>query len=419
MSAHQEVMVARMQAVSASSSGLAGTKLTALTILLVSEVAAMSTWFATTASLASIRAGWSLTPFHEALLTSSVQAGFVAGTLISAVTSLADRVDLRTLFSASAAVAGAANLLIVLFPPNHPAVPVLRFLTGLCMAGVYPVGMKLASTWAAGDLGLLIGLLVAALTLGSATPNLIASAGGLDWRLPCLGAALGAILAAGLIRFATVGPRLVKAPLFQLGNALQAWRVRPLRLANLGYLGHMWELYAMWAWIGAFMAASFRQSGHAWNPYLATFLVIASGAVGALLGGWSADRVGRTLVTSLSMAVSGACALIIGFAFGGPPVVVLGIGVLWGMSVIADSAQFSAAVAELSAANLVGTMLTVQTCLGFVLTLISIHLMPYVVALVGWQFAFAALAIGPFLGIVAMLRLREAPEARRLAGGHR
>src|SRR3712207_2531074 len=143
MSAHQEVMVARMQPVSTSSSSLAGTKLTSLTILLLSQVAAMSTWFATTASLASIRAGWSLTPFHEALLTSSVQAGFVLGTLLSASVSLPDRVDLRALFSASAAIAGAANLIIVLFPPDHPVVPAMRFLTGMCMAGVYPVGMKL------------------------------------------------------------------------------------------------------------------------------------------------------------------------------------------------------------------------------------------------------------------------------------
>lgn len=391
-----------------------------LALLLAAQVFAMSTWFATTASLAAIREGWRLSPFQEAALTSSVQAGFVVGTLASALLSLPDRVDLRRLFSAAAVLAGVANLAIPLFPPDHPAVPALRFLTGVCMAGVYPVGMKLASTWARGDLGLLIGLLVGALTLGSAAPNLFALAGGLDWRIPCVAAACGAFAAAALIRFAAVGPLLARAPPVRPDNMLVAWRERPIRLANLGYLGHMWELYAMWAWIGAFVAASFAERGGvAVPPALVTFAIVAIGAVGALAGGWCADRFGRTLVTSAAMAVSAACAILIGFTFGGPPWLILAVGLVWGVAVIADSAQFSAAVAELSQPALVGTMLTVQTSLGFLLTLASIHLLPYVVALTGWRYAFASLAVGPVLGIVAMLALRRDPQARRLAGGRR
>jgi len=211
-------------------------------VLLVSEVAAMSVWFAATASLSAIRLHWTLGPFHEALLTSSVQLGFVAGTGTSALLSLADRFDLRVLFASSSAVAGVANLAILAFEPTSPAIPALRFVTGFCMAGVYPVGMKLAATWAAGDLGLLIGLLVAALTLGSAFPYLLASFGGFDWRLPILGAAIGALLAAFLIRFAAIGPVVTRPPPLRIANALDAWRNKPLRLANLGYLGHMWEL---------------------------------------------------------------------------------------------------------------------------------------------------------------------------------
>lgn len=391
-----------------------------LTILMVSQVAAMSTWFATTAAMASIKAGWALSPLHEAVLTSSVQAGFVAGTLASAFFSLADRVDLRILFSFSAAVAGAANLAIVAFPPDHPAVPVLRFLTGMCMAGVYPVGMKLAATWATGNLGLLIGLLVGALTLGSAAPNLFALAGGLDWRVPCLIAAACASFAAFLIRFASIGPKLGKSPCFRTGNMLIAWRDRAVRLANIGYLGHMWELYAMWAWIGAFSAASLAAGGYpASASPLITFLIIGSGFFGSLIGGWAADRFGRTLVTSLSMAVSGACALLIGLTFGSPPIFLVIVGIIWGISIIADSAQFSAAVAELSDQNLVGTMLTVQTCFGFLLTLVSIHLMPFLEATITWRYAFAVLAIGPVIGIIAMLKLRGLPEAERLANGRR
>ena len=380
----------------------------------------MATWFATTASLGSIQEHWSLSPFQESLLTSSVQAGFVAGTLLSALLSLADRVDLRTLFSASALTASLANLAILLFEPTHPAVPALRFATGICMAGVYPVGMKLAATWAKGDLGLLIGMLVAALTLGSASPHAMAALGGVDWRAPVAGAAASALVAGVLINFARVGPNLAKAPPLRLGNALDAVRRPALRLANLGYLGHMWELYAMWAWIGAFLAASFSARYGAappLDPRLATFAVVAIGALGALGGGLAADRWGRTLVTSASMVTSGGCAIAIGFLFGASPWILLAVALLWGFSVISDSAQFSAAVTELSDRSLIGTMLTVQTCAGFLLTLASIHLLPYAVDLMGWRHAFSLLAVGPFLGAVAMLRLRSRPEALAMAGG--
>ena len=393
-----------------------------LALLLVAEVAAMSVWFATTASLAGIKAEWDLGPFREALLTSSVQAGFVAGTLGSALFSLADRMDLRRLFRASALVAAAANAAILALDPTDALLPVLRFVTGMCMAGVYPVGMKIATTWAKRDLGLLIGLLIAALTLGSASPHLLAAFGGVDWRVPYVAASAAALLAAVLITFVQVGPNLAKAPPLRLGNALEAWRNRPLRLANLGYLGHMWELYAMWAWFGAFVHASFALTpggDSSTAAKLATFAVVGAGAAGALAGGWLADRWGRTLVTSVSMAVSGTCALTIGLLFGGPPVLLLAVGIVWGISIIADSGQFSATVAELCDRSLVGTMLTIQTCTGFLLTLVSIHLMPFAVDAVGWTYAFAVLAVGPFLGILAMLRLRADPAAQAIAGGRR
>ncbi|MGO9391386.1 MFS transporter [Rhodoblastus sp.] len=393
-----------------------------LAILLVCQVAAMSCWFASNASIASIRAQEAMSPFYEALLTSSVQAGFVVGAFFSALFALPDRIDLRHLFRSSALVAAACTGALALLPPVSDFAPPLRFVAGMSFAGVYPVGMALAATWARKDLGLLIGLLVGSLTLGSALPHLAASFGGLDWRLPCIVASGGAFLAALLAGWIGIGPNAPVVPKFKWSNIMIGWRSRPLRLVNFGYFGHMWELYAMWAWIGAFVAASFRArygEHPPLHPALATFFIIASGAFGALLGGFLADRLGRTLVTSLAMAVSGLCAVSIGLTFGGSAAWVLFVGILWGVSVIADSAQFSASVVELSEANLRGAMLTAQTCIGFLLTLASIHLMPYAVDLLSWRYAFCILALGPLCGVGAMLTLRASPEAERMAGGRR
>ncbi len=398
-------------------------KWVAMGLLALCEVLALSLWFSASALIPALRAEFALSDLQSSLITSSVSVGFVVGTLISAVLGLADRLAPVRFFTIAILVGAGANIAVLAVDPTSIAVPLLRLVVGASMAGVYPVGMKIASSWAKGDMGLLVGLLVGALTLGSASPHLINAFGQFDWRFT-MAAASGLAVAAGiLVNFVQLGPNLRRAVKFEARFVLQAWTAKPLRLANLGYLGHMWELYAMWAWAGLFFSASFaiNPGGPQAALYakLATFLTIGLGAVGCLAGGYVADRLGRTTLTMGAMGISGLCALAVGFAFSGNPWLVVLLFSIWGITVVADSAQFSASIMELSDPWLVGTMVTVQTSLGFLLTIITIHSIPPLVDLVGWRFAFAFLAIGPFLGIWAMGTLRRRPEALRLAGGKR
>ena len=397
-------------------------KTRSLTLLAFCEVAAMALWFSASAVLPSLQAEYDIGPTMASLYTSSVQIGFVAGTLLSAFLGLADRLDMRRFFMASSLLAAGANAIILLVEPTSPVVILCRFLTGAAMAGIYPVGMKLAITWAKGDIGLLVGVLVGALTLGSGAPHLFNAMGGVDWRFTIAGTSMVALVAALVINLVAIGPNLGAAPRFDPKVALAAYTRPALRLANFGYLGHMWELYAMWAWLVLFLQASFAvhlEEPALWSR-LATFVVIGvGGAAGAVLGGVIADRIGRTALTIGAMAASGTCAIVIGFLFGAAPWLVFAFAFLWGVVVVADSAQFSASIAELSEPGTVGTMLTMQTSVGFLLTLATVHLVPTMVEAVGWHFAFASLAIGPFFGVWAMARLRAHPDSVCIAGGRR
>jgi MFS family permease len=345
----------------------------------------------------------------------AVQAGFVAGTLVSAFGNLADVLNARTLMFIGS-IAGALANAAVIVAPGATSVIVLRFATGAALALVYPPGMKIAAGWFRERRGLALGLLIGALTLGKAFPHLLTALFGADWRGPMVLvstlAALGGVMVLILVKD---GPYVAATAPFDPHAVRKILASRGARLATLGYLGHMWELYAMWTWVAVFAAASFAASGLA-NPNaagsIAAFLAIGSGAAGCAVAGYLADRLGKARIAMWAMLASAACAALTLLVYGASPFWLYALVMVWGFAVVADSAQFSALVSEHAPREHIGTALTLQTCAGFLLTMVTIEWLPRIAEATSWRWASLLLVPGPLLGAWAMKRMIGSADAR-------
>lgn len=382
-----------------------------LALIALAELLGMSVWFAANAVAPQLATRWGLSPSEAGWLSTIVQLGFVLGTALAAALNLADTLSARWYFSGAAIAAGLTNVAL-LGAPTFGWALVCRGLTGVCLAGVYPPAMKMAATWFRHRRGLAIGIVVGALTIGKAVPYLIHAIPGAGVTPVVFCASTAAFLAALLVAVAYHdGPAPFPRRPFSFALVGVVLREPRYRQVLGGYAGHMLELYACWIWLPSFLAASAVARGQSplasagWVGVL-SFVVLAVGAIGCVLGGEVADRVGHVRLIIAAMAVSGTCALLTPLAFGASSLLLVPLLVVWSISIIADSAQFSTLVTRVVEPHAIGTALTLQTSIGFLLTTITIQLVPVVVGFAGWRYAFPILAIGPAAGIAIIRRLR-------------
>lgn len=387
----------------------------ALAVIAAATLLSMSVWFSASFVGAQLQAYWELSAGETSMLTIAVQLGFVLGALGTAVTGLADAWPPHRLMAVGAGAAAATNL--GLLWANGPVSAVLlRLATGALLALVYPMALKQVSSWFRRGRGTALGLMIGALTVGSALPHLVNALGGLDWRFVIACTSALAVAGGALAGFASrSGPHPFPSSVFRPGAAWTSIRRRPVLLANIGYAGHMWELYAMWAWIGAFVAALPVLTGREDRQLIAAWVAFASiavGAVGCLVGGLISDRWGRARAAALCLLCSGTAAVAVGLLRSAPLGVVVAACLFWGFWVIADSAQFSALVTEHADPALVGSALSLQLASGYLVTTVTLWLVPTVAGAVSWTAAMALLAVGPAIGLAAMIALDRTDGSR-------
>jgi len=378
----------------------------------LSELCALSLWYSASVIAPELITIWELGSNSEAWLSASVPIGFVIGALFSSYFGVADRFNPRKVFAISAFLGALLNALLILVNSGFFGI-LFRILTGITLAGVYPIAVKMLSQWFPKKRGLAIGILIAALTLGSSLPHfVVVFFSSLSWKFVIICSSVLALLSAIIVTFMLEDAPVTsqKTP-FSFKLIKKVMMNKPVMLANYGYFGHMWELYAMWTWLPGFLTASFiinsSETPH-WFIALSSFMSIGiAGGIGCVVGGLISDKIGRANLTIISMVISAICSIVIGFTFGQSIWLTLIISMIWGMSVISDSAQFSAAVSEIAEVEYVGTALTFQMCIGFLVTIFSINLIPIIQRIIGWEWVFTILAIGPILGILSMVKYRR------------
>jgi len=384
----------------------------ALVWISISVLCALSIWFSASVISKELIEVWNISSNAMAWLSASVPIGFVIGALFSSVFGIADRYNPRKIFAISAFLGAIFNCLIIFNSSTSMGI-ILRILTGITLAGVYPIAVKLLSQWFPKKRGLAIGILIAALTLGSSLPHFIVIFfSSLNWKFVIVCSSFLALFAALIVNLMLQdAPVTSKSAPFSFKFIKKVVSNRPVMLANYGYFGHMWELYAMWTWLPAFLTASFTMFSPNISPSfiaLSSFVSIGiAGGIGCVFGGFISDKIGRANLTILSMIISAGCSILIGFTFGEMIWLTIVISIIWGMFVISDSAQFSAAVSEVAEVDYVGTALTFQMCIGFLITIFSINLIPIIQKVVGWEWVFSILAIGPILAIVSMFLFKR------------
>jgi MFS family permease len=395
------------------------TKGASITVLIVTQIAVLSLWFSSAAVLPEMAREAGLSAARLAWLSTAVQIGFGIGALAFALLGFADRYDPRRVFMLSALAGAGANLALLAVPIGGVEAIGLRAFTGAAMAGVYPVGMKIATGWGKTDRALLVGLLVGALTIGSASPHLISFIGGAEWRLTIWASTM--LSATGGIAILTIGlgPHHATAQKLDITAIALTWTDRRIRLAVIGYIGHMWELYAFWAWVAVFATGSYALAGEVDASdlgKLTAFAAIALGGLACVPAGWFADRIGRARVAMYCLFASGGAALASALLYGGPSWSMMAVLIVWGIAIVPDSALYSTLVADAAPPERAGSLLTIQNALGFLLTAITVQLAPALAAQIGWPWVLAIMSLGPAVGIRAMqLLARQQPDDQPLA----
>jgi len=391
-----------------------------LSIISISLLLSLTVWFSANAVAPQITSLWTLNEYDIALLSMILIIGFLVGGLVSAIFSLPDIIKTTNFYSLYAGLSALTNFLAI-FSPNFVVFLIFRFLTGFFLAGVYPTAMKLMSSWFQEHRGLAVGILLGALTAGSGLPYIFKIIGSPEWRLLLSISSLLALVGTILIYlFITEGPYVSHGGKFKLSNLKVIWSKNSIKYANLAYFGHMWELYAFWVWIPVFLEESHKLSYPSGNATLffsiGTFIVFISGSLGNAFGGLLADRIGRTKFNIIMLILSGSSSIFIGF-FLNNAILALIIAVIWGITVVPDSPQYSVMITELTDQDYIGTALTIQTSVGFGITLLSIRLLPSFVHIVSWLFGFSLLALGPLLGILSLILLRKEPDSTKIGQG--